>query len=161
MERWRHGEARRRDRPAALPCVAQNRGRTYERAATFGGALLVSVNGRHCCAVGSSRGMNLCGSLAMPAARLDVKTNRGLINFLNVWKWKQTLNSMMKKVKKMFSGMMQSTQKPPWVRRTSTAAKMRSGTVAGAIVPDLLCAILNDEKEMRDVVQRLSCPIWT
>lgn len=55
--------------------------------------------------------MNLCGSLAMPAARLDVKTNRGLINFLNVWKWKQTLNSMMKKVKKMFSEMTQKYAK--------------------------------------------------
>jgi len=38
---------------------------------------------------------------------------------------------------------------------------MRSGTMAGAIVPVLLCAIRNDEKEIRDVVQRLSCPIWT
>ena len=75
-------------------------GRTYERVVTLGGALLVSANGRRCCAVGSSGGMNLCGSLAMPAVRLDVKTNRGLIYFLNVWKWKQTLNSMMKKVKK-------------------------------------------------------------
>ena len=33
--------------------------------------------------------------------------------------------------------------------------------MAGAIVPVLLCAIRNDEKEMRDVVQRLLCPIWT
>ena len=88
-------------------------GRTYERVVTHGGALLVSVNGRRCYAVGSSRGMNLCGSLAMPAVRLDVKTNGGLIYFLNVWKWKQTLDSMMKKVKKMFSEMTQSTQKPP------------------------------------------------
>lgn len=71
----------------------------------------MSANGRCCCAVGSSRGMNLCGSLAMPAVRLDVKTNRGLIYFLNVWKWKQTLNGMMKKVKKMFSEMTQKHAK--------------------------------------------------
>ena len=82
-ERRGIGEAGRH----ASPRISSN----MERAATFGGALLVSANGRRCCAVGSSRWMNLCGSLAMPAVRLDVKTNRGLIYFLNVWKWKQTL----------------------------------------------------------------------
>ena len=34
-------------------------GRTYERVVTLGGALLVSVNGRRCYAVGSSRGDEL------------------------------------------------------------------------------------------------------
>ena len=68
----------------------------------------------------------------------------------------------MKKVKKMFSEMTQKHAKAAIDAANIYGGKNEIGHGGrGAIMPVLLCAILNDEKEMRDVVQRLSCPIWT